>query len=193
MGNRIVVRWAALCALLLAGVAQASPGIGEAPPDLLGKTTKGEEVRLSDRRGKVVMVGFWASWCPYCRKQFPMLESFQRQAGKEQLDVVVVNFQEPPATFRQLVRKLKDIPVTWAHDRDGSISEAYGVKSVPHLFVIDRRGALAHVARGYSDGSVAELAEVVNRLMAEPVPEDASSAVEAQGGDAAAGPAQSGS
>ena len=193
MGNRIVMRWAALCALLLAGVVQASPGIGEVPPDLLGKTTKGEEVRLSDRRGKVVMVGFWASWCPYCRKQFPMLESFQRQAGKEQLDVVVVNFQEPPATFRQLVRKLKDIPVTWAHDRDGSISEAYGVKSVPYLFVVDRRGELAHVARGYSDGSVAELAEVVNRLMAEPVPEDAPSAVEAHGVDVPAGPARSGS
>lgn len=170
-----VVRWLAACVLLLGGAVQAAPKVGEVPPDLLGKTTQGEEVRLSDRRGKVVMVGFWASWCPYCRKQFPMLESFQRQAGKEQLDVVVVNFQEPPATFRQLVRKLKDIPVTWAHDRNGDISEAYGVRSVPYLFVVDKRGNLAHVARGYSEDSAAALAEVVNRLMAEGVPVEASS------------------
>ena len=181
MDGRAVARWLAWCAWFVVGVAQASPAIGEVPPDLLGKTLQGEEGRLSDRRGKVVMVGFWASWGPCCRKQFPMLESFQRQAGKAQLDVVVVNFQEPPATFRQLVRKLKDIPVTWAHDRNGEISEAYGVQSVPYLFVIDKRGALAHVARGYSDESAAALAEVVNRLMAEEAPEATAPVTEGAG------------
>jgi len=180
--RELVAAWlAVLLALVLAGVAQAAPKVGEVPPDLLGKTTKGEEVRLGERRGKVVMVGFWASWCPYCRKQFPMLESFQRQAGKEQLDVVVVNFKEPTATFRQLVRKLRDVPVTWAHDKDGSVSDAYGVQSVPYLFLVDKQGKLAYVKRGYSDASVAELAEVVNRLMAEPAPESAAPAEEAGG------------
>ena len=77
----------------------AAPAVGEAPPDWLGKTPKGEEIRISERRGKVVLVSFWASWCGFCRQQLPVLEALQQAAGHERMEVVVVNFKEPPRTY----------------------------------------------------------------------------------------------
>ncbi len=157
-------------ALAVAGIAHATPKVGEAPPDDIGKTPDGEEIRISDLRGKVVVVGFWASWCGYCRKQFPVLNYLQEQVGPEHLRVVVINYKEDSQTYRAVRRQLRAAKVTWTHDRNGAISDAFGVSSVPQLFLIDRAGELAHVRRGYSEESMPQLIEQVNALLAEPVP-----------------------
>ncbi|WP_187775836.1 TlpA family protein disulfide reductase [Luteimonas suaedae] len=151
---------------LLAASAHAAPAIGEEPPDLLGKTPQGEEVRISDRLGKVVVVSFWASWCGYCCKQLPVLEALQQAAGHERMDVVVVNFKESPRTYRTLLRQLRKLTVTMTHDRDGAISDAFGVQAVPRLFMIDRAGRLAYTHNGYSESSIQEIAEAADRLLA---------------------------
>lgn len=154
----------------LIGVAQATPVEGEAPPDYLGKTPEGTEIRVSEHQGKVMVVGFWASWCGYCRKQFPVLNYLQDKVGPENLRVVVINFKEDAQTYRNVRRSLRDAKVTWTHDRDGKISEAYGVTSVPQLFLIDRTGELAYKRVGYSEASLPDLMNQVNELLAEPVP-----------------------
>lgn len=166
-------RWAVgVLACVVAMAAQAAPVVGEPPPDYLGKTPRGEEVRISERRGKVVMVSFWASWCGYCRKQFPVLDAFQRVYPPEDLEVIVVNFKEPVRDYRAVVRQARSSPVTWTHDADGAISEAFAVASVPQLFVIDRHGELAYKRVGYSEASLAALENVVKGLLAEPGPAD---------------------
>ncbi|MHC9084308.1 TlpA family protein disulfide reductase [Luteimonas sp. RIT-PG2_3] len=174
----------ALLAILLfaiAGMAHAEPEIGDAPPDLLGTSSQGEEVRVSALRGNVVIVSFWASWCGYCRKLLPVLENFQQQVGRHSLDVVVVNFQEPLRTYRALRRGFKDLSVTLTHDADGAISDAYGVTAVPVVYIIDRAGELAYVHRGYSEASLPRLIEVVNEMLAEPRPPAATGAVSLPG------------
>lgn len=165
--QRIASRAMGLVLWAAAATAQAAPELGEAPPDYLGKTPDGEEVRVSDRRGKVVMVSFWASWCGYCRSQFSVLDTFQQKVGRDRLEVIVVNWKEPVRDYRAVVRKLRQSPVTWTHDPDGAISEAYGVKAVPRLFVIDKYGELALVRNGYSDKQLPELIDTVNELLAE--------------------------
>ena len=156
------------CGLL--GVAQATPVEGEAPPDFLGKTPEGVEIRVSEHHGKVLVVGFWASWCGYCRKQFPVLNYLQEEVGTDDLRVVVINFKEDAHTYRNVRRQLRASKVTWTHDRDGKISEAYDVSSVPQLFLIDRNGELAYKRSGYSEKSLPQLFDDVNELLAEPVP-----------------------
>lgn len=151
----------------------APPQIGEVPPDWLGKTPRGEEIRVSDHRGKVVVVSFWASWCPYCRKQFPVLDYLQKQAGPERIRVVVVNFKEDAQTYRGVIRKLRESTVTWTHDRKGDISDAYAVSAVPRLFVIDKAGKLAHVRNGYSEESLPDLFAAINAFLAAPSPDEA--------------------
>lgn len=61
--------------LALAACAQAQVRVGDTPPDALGRNREGNDVVLSDHRGKVVVVTFWATWCGYCLKELPVLEN----------------------------------------------------------------------------------------------------------------------
>lgn len=163
----------ALAMMALCGMpVQASPEIGEAPPDYLGKTPKGEEIRISEHRGKVLVVTFWASWCPHCRRQFPVLDALQQHIDPSRLRVVVVNFKEDTPTYRAVLRQARDSAVTWTHDRSGAVSDAYGVNSVPHTFIIDKAGLVANVRRGYSAESIQAFGAVIDELLAEPAPEE---------------------
>ena len=163
-----IALWAAGVVVCAAAVTtQAAPSLGEAPPDYLGVTPQGQEVRISDRRGKVVMVSFWASWCGYCRRQFPVLDAFQQVYPPERLEVIVVNYKEPVRDYRAAVRQARKSPVMWTHDADGAIAGAFGVSSVPQLFIVDRRGNRANVQRGYAEGSPARLERIVKELLAD--------------------------
>lgn len=160
-------------ALAFAGVAQATVVVGEAPPDYLGKTPKGEEIRISDHRGKVMVVSFWASWCPHCRKQFPALDFLQQKVDPAHMRVVIVNFKEDTQTYRAVLRQARDSSVTWTHDRTGAVSDAYGVSSVPNTFIIDKGGRVANIRRGYSEESFPRWIDVLNGLLAAPAPAEA--------------------
>ncbi|HRN62977.1 MAG TPA: TlpA disulfide reductase family protein [Luteimonas sp.] len=168
LGVVVVALWMA------GGVAQAAPPIGEpAPEDLLGVTPDGEEVRISEHRGKAMVVSFWASWCGYCRKQFPALDYLQTAAGRDNLRVVVVNFKEAPREYRDVRRALRKSSVTWTHDRDGALSEAFGVSSVPHMFIFDKAGKLHAIRRGYSEESLARTIDLINEVLRQPAPDEA--------------------
>lgn len=101
-----------------------------------------------------------------------MLDTFQTRVGRDRLEVILVNFKESARDYRAVRRDLKRSPVTWTHDADGVISDAYGVRAVPRLFVIDKSGELAYTQSGYSDEMLPELVDVVNELLAEPGPGD---------------------
>lgn len=171
MGMRRKMQWAAGLLLCVAGLAQAAPVIGEpSPVDLVGTTPDGEQIRISEHRGKVVVVSFWASWCGFCRRQFPLLDHLQKEAGREQLRVVVVNYQEPASDYRRVRRSLRKATVTWTHDADGALSDVFGVRSVPYMLIFDKAGELAAVRRGYSQEIAIGTIEIINKLMARPDP-----------------------
>src|SRR3954462_11248941 len=92
----------------LAGPAHAGIGIGDTPPDHLGKSHQGDDVRVTAFHGKVVVVTFWASWCGYCRKELPVLAGLQDAAGKARLEVVAVNYQDDRDAYLAIARKLND-------------------------------------------------------------------------------------
>jgi thiol-disulfide isomerase/thioredoxin len=176
-------RWGLALPLLLsiACVAQAAPRIGEpSPVDLLGTTPEGEDIRISEHRGKVLVVSFWASWCGYCRKQFPLLDYLQATVGTDDLRVVVVNFKEAVSDYRGVRRTLRKSSVTWTHDRSGEISDALGVNSVPAMFIFDRAGDLAEIRRGYSESHVEPTVAIINELLAEAPPVAAVTAAEVE-------------
>jgi thiol-disulfide isomerase/thioredoxin len=157
--------------LLGAGVtAQAQVVVGEPPPDALGKNREGAEVRVSDHRGKVVVISFWASWCTYCLKELPALEGIQNAAGSSQLQVVAVNFKEEPAVYRRLLHKLKDAQMSFTHDRTGRIGDGYGLRGLPFLVIVGRDGRVAYTHAGYGEQTLDRIVEEINDLLAEPVP-----------------------
>ena len=129
----------------------------------------GNEVDLAALRGKVVIVTFWASWCPPCRKELPVLGHFQRVVGREALEVVAINYKEPRRDFVEVVRRNRDMGLTWVHDARGAVSDLYGVRALPHMFMLDRDGRVAFTHRGYSEAALPGIIEEVLSLLPEDV------------------------
>lgn len=164
--NRSIWR-AMACALLLLPVlasAGVRPKPGELPPDALGKNMEGEPVTVSQHRGKVVIVTFWASWCGPCRRELPMLAHVQKTVGREHLEVIAVNYKEPRRDFLRVLRANRGFELTYVHDR-GPVSALYGVTSLPNMFIIDREGRIAHTHIGYGEETFEKLIEEILALL----------------------------
>jgi peroxiredoxin len=144
-----------------AGAATAHVAVGQEPPPKLGWHAK-----LSDYRGKIVIVSFWASWCPPCRKELGVLAAIQQQATRDKVVVFSVNWQENAQRFQQLKRFFKDknLDLTLISDEDGYIGRQYGVQAIPFMVIIGRDGKIAAVHIGYGDGEIAEFADEINAL-----------------------------
>jgi thiol-disulfide isomerase/thioredoxin len=159
------------CALLLAATATfaAAPlkvGPGDVPPPELGSTLGREDVRTTDYAGKVLVVTFWASWCPPCRRELPMLEGLQR-AANGRVQVVAVNIEDYEK-FRTVARTLKPLAITITHDDWKKSSDAYGVNGIPHLVLIGRDGRVLQVHRGYSDEAIDGILAEINAQLTAP-------------------------
>jgi len=166
---------AGLVAAGLAGAKDKEPlKVGDVPPDSLGTANTGEKVKLSDYRGRVVVVTFWASWCPPCRKELPILAGIQKQVKTDQLQVLAVNWGEDRQRYYQIVYALKpalkDAPIKLISDEYKSYGQQYGVKGIPHMVIIGRDGKIALVQEGYGEGEIPWLLARLNKLLAE-VPE----------------------
>lgn len=140
------------------------PKVGEVPPDALGRDRQGEPVTISQHRGKVVIVTFWASWCGPCRKELPMLGKVQQAVGREHMEVIAINFNEPTREFRSVVRENPGVDLTWVHDK-GKVSKLFGVRALPNMFIIDREGRIAHTHLGYSEDVFKQMIEEILALL----------------------------
>lgn len=152
-----------LALLILAAspmLAFAAPAKGDPAPQVIGTSVDGVALESGQFRGKVLVVTFWATWCGPCMRELPMLESMQRLAGKERLQVVAVNIEERQV-FRKVASRLASFQLTLAHDERKRGTDAYGVNGIPHMVIIGRDGTILEVNRGYSeealDGILAEI------------------------------------
>ena len=99
----------------------------------------GGELSLSQLKGKVVLVDFWASWCAPCRLEAPVLEEVYREYGGADVEFVGVNIWDLPDSAAAYVKDF-DISYPGGVDADGVIAIDYGVKGIPEKFFIDREG-----------------------------------------------------
>ena len=121
----------------------AAGRIGALAPDFEWTGPAGETLRLSSYRGKVVVVNFWATWCPPCREELPAL---QRVASSES-DVVVleVDLMEPGDKARSFLDSLGLDRLQPVLDSDGATTRRFGVLSLPSTFFVDAAGVIRHL------------------------------------------------
>jgi cytochrome c biogenesis protein CcmG/thiol:disulfide interchange protein DsbE len=117
--------------------------VGGQAPDFQLELLDGTVVRLSDYRGRVVFLNFWASWCPPCRAEAPLLEFTWRQVKDRGVIFLGVNMQD---TDEAAKRFLRDFEITYPNGRDpqSRIAINYGVYGIPETFFIDREGRITY-------------------------------------------------
>ncbi len=157
----IAVAAAALVALLTYGVVGQGPDTSidqklqegkrvDAPVKtlpMLGGTGTGS---LADHKGKVVVLNVWASWCPPCQSEMPLLQRTQNQISKQGGLVLGVDTQDSPDDALKFLHK-KKITFPSLRDRDREYGQKYGVSAYPETFLIDRKGRIAALRRGPVD------------------------------------------
>nr|WP_216367054.1 TlpA disulfide reductase family protein [Geobacillus sp. MR] len=121
---------------------ETGPKIGHAAPDLTLPTLGGEPVKLSDLRGKAVVLNFWTSWCPPCKKEMPELEKFYKQHGREvTLLAVHLTTQDTLDNAERFV-KSKKLALPVALDVRGEALHYYRVQTIPTTYIIDPNGVI---------------------------------------------------
>lgn len=134
-------------------------------PGLLAPNLQGEPVRLADFRGRVLLLNFWATWCPPCRAEMPTLQALPEWFGADQVAVLALNYQEAGRTVRRFLEAgALNLPV--ALDATGDITRAWGVRAFPTTVLIDRQGQARQVVQGEVDWASPVAIGWVERLLA---------------------------
>jgi peroxiredoxin len=117
------------------------PGSAEGiAPAFILADLKGGEVSLADLRGKVVLLNFWATWCPPCRREIPDFISLQSQYGAQGLQIVGIGTDEPEKVRIYAVENGMNYPVLFGTDE---VARKYGgIDAIPTTFLIDREGKI---------------------------------------------------
>jgi len=103
--------------------------------------------RLSEHRGKVVMINFWATWCPPCREEMPAMERLYRQHKDDGFMMLAVSLDADPKVVAPYLQQQKlTIPV--AFDPEMTLADKYGVRALPSSFIVDREGNMTALAIG---------------------------------------------
>ena len=137
-------------------------------PDFSLNTPDGKALRLSDQKGKVVLLDLWATWCPPCRKSLPHLQSMSvnKDLADKGLVVWAVNQQETPEVVREFVRT-NSYSFTVLMDADGKMGQSYLVRGIPTTVIVGRDGTVSSVFIGFGDGSAKQLDDAVEKALAQ--------------------------
>lgn len=134
----------------------------------LAAVTGAVPASMNALRGKVVLLDFWATWCGPCRAISPQLSRWQTTYGAKGLSVVGVTTDEVDVASR--TAQALSMSYAVAADPNGATMMAYGVRAIPAMFIIDKKGVIREVLVGYEPSRHAEIEKLLQTLLAEPAP-----------------------
>ncbi len=152
---------------IFAATGLASSGMeGQPAPDFALKSSSGENMRLSEYRGDVVMINFWATWCGPCRQEMPLLDELYSRYQRVGFNLLGVNIDDDSRRAMKMIEELGvNFPVLF--DSRKEVSKLYEVEAMPVTVIVDREGTVRHVHHGYKPGYEEKYLDEVRSLLRE--------------------------
>jgi len=140
---------------------------GEAPNFTL-KSLRGDNIKLSEHRGEVIMLNFWATWCDECKQNFPVLNDIYLKYRDKGFTLLSINTQDED-DLKKVTTWLKGRRVAYPIllDTTHVVSDKYEVSDMPSTYLLDRDGQLRYVHNGFKEGYQDEVIKQVRELMDE--------------------------
>ncbi|MDP1947580.1 MAG: TlpA disulfide reductase family protein [Nitrospirota bacterium] len=139
--------------------------LGEPAPNFRLRDLNGQMVSLSDLRGKVVLLNFWATWCGPCRVEMPAMEELYRTFSRNDFEILAVSTDAQGASITRPFQQENHLTFPILHDADYRVGLTYGARSLPMTFMVDRQGIVRHQIFGARDWAAAEAHQLVQMLM----------------------------
>lgn len=155
-----------LCVLLMPNSAQAILRAGQPAPNFKVVTTSGQTVTLDNYQGYVLVLDFFATWCIPCRTSIPHIVEMNRKYGKQGLQVLGLSADEEGDRVLKSFADERHINYPLALAGESAQTE-YGVRSVPVMFIIDKKGKVAEIYRGFNDEIARSMEQLIKKLLAE--------------------------
>lgn len=153
--------------LVLNSDLQALQAGDKAPEVVLPFLLGGGKLSLSDLKGRVVYVDFWASWCGPCRKSFPALDQLRAELSAQGFEVYAINLDEKVADTEAFLKKFP-VKFPLLHDAAGKTAEQFGVMGMPTAYLLDQQGVIRKVHQGFKNKDIAKIRSEVLSLLKTP-------------------------
>lgn len=127
--------------------------VGNPAPDFTLKNLAGQEVKLSDLRGKVVLVSFWATWCPPCREEIPSMDKLNRAMAGKPFQMLAISIDEGGKGAVEGFFSKAGVSLPTLLDPGQKAGKRYGITGVPETFIVDQKGVILKKVVGALDWS----------------------------------------
>ena len=135
-------------------------------PDFKGKTSEGKEIKLSDYAGKVVLIDFWASWCPPCREEMPELIKFYKSHNDPKFQLIAINIDNDKANIEKFLDKLSPKPgFPIIADNEHQIPGLFNIEAMPTTIFIDKKGKIRFRHDGFKQSYINDFNDELTQLL----------------------------
>jgi peroxiredoxin len=138
---------------------------GEPAPNFQLRDMNGQIVSLSDLRGKVVLVNFWATWCGPCRIEMPAMERLYRTYDRKDFEILAVSTDAQGVAVTRPFQQENHLTFPILHDADFRVGLSYGARTLPMTFMVDRQGIVRQQIFGARDWEASEAHQLIQMLM----------------------------
>jgi peroxiredoxin len=140
--------------------------VGQPAPDFTLKSMDGKNFNLTEQRGNIILINFWASWCGPCRKEMPVLQDLQEKYQDLGVQVWGINVEQENQAGKDFLVNL-ELSFSIFFDETNKLSETYDVQAMPTTVLVDRDGIVRFVFRGFKDGYEKKYEKAIKQLIRE--------------------------
>lgn len=139
--------------------------VGDEAPNFALRDLAGHVVSLSQLRGKVVLLNFWATWCGPCRVEMPAMEQLYRTLPRGEFEILAVSTDPQGAAVTRPFQREMGFTFPILHDSEYRVGLTYGARTIPITFMVDRRGIVRQKIFGARDWDSPEARDLIQTLM----------------------------